>query len=215
MLMNPPHIENFLEACRMWPWADEDISIMQDGDIYIFGMAFFEHVHDIRGPEQCYSQAWLERKSEYWRYRAFSTLQHTRVREPVRASGSFTLENNGTMRFSMHEHAQNGVEILNFVRVCRHLNLLKQKLTEDEVGFFMQHGFRSLMSGLWLDKRQRTRKKLLAVDEKGKPISCYYDFGTEPLLIQEDEINQSIRQRRMIDIQRRQTAFRRLDKHDH
>lgn len=198
MLIDPPHIDDFLEACRMWPWADEDIIRMQDGDLYVFGMAFFEQVHDIRGVEHCYSQAWLERTKKCWRYEAFSTLQYSKARAPIKTSGTFTLTEDGTMCLASPGEARAPDVLADFVLVCRHLDLIKKTLSEDEKNFFMRHGFRALMSGLWLDKQQRTRKKLLAIDENGEPCSCHYDFGDEPLLIQEYEINQCINERRSI-----------------
>ena len=213
MLINPPHIEDFLQACRMWPWADEDIIQMQNGDLYIFGMAFFEQSHEIRGNEQCYSQASLVREPRCWRYRAFSTLQHNKAREPIKTNGTFSLNENGTMRLS-DKNARIASELTDFVRVCRHLDLVKKKLSEEQNFFFMRHGFRALMSGLWLDKQQRTRKKLLAIDENGEPFSCNYDFGEEPLLIQEHEINQSIKERQMFDLRRRQCTFETLRRKD-
>ncbi len=181
----------------MWPWADEDIIQMQDGDLYIFGMAFFEQAHNIRGIEHCYSQAWLEREKNFWRFRAFSTLQYSKARTPIKTSGRFTLNNNGTLCLDLTHKARATDVLADFVRVCRHLHLLKKKLTDDQKNFYLRHGFHALMSGLWLDKYQRTRKKLLAIDENGEPCSCHYDFGEEPLLIQENEINESIRERRM------------------
>ena len=204
MMTDPPHIEEFLEACRMWPWADEDIIQMQDGDLYVFGMAFFEQAHDVRGVEQCYCQACLQREKKCWRYHAFSTLQHTRPRMPIKTSGKFTLNKDGTMCLDPQCKSIATVMLTDFVRVCRHLHLVKMTLDEDQKTFFMRHGFHPLMSGLWLDKQQRTRKKLLAIDENGEPCSCHYDFGDEPLLIQDYEINQSIKDRQKHRLHRSQ-----------
>ena len=210
MLNESPHIEEFLEVCRMWPWADEDIIQMQDGDVYVFGMAFFEQVDDVRGIEHCYCQAWLVREKNCWRYQAFSTLQQSKARVPIKANGTFTLTDTGHMRLASMDKQYASNTLTDFMRVCRHLHLVKKSLSDDEKHFFMSYGFRALMSGLWLDKHQRTRKKLLAVDQNGEPCSCHYDFGDEPLLIQEDEINQSIKERRMFDLQRRQNSFQTL-----
>ena len=196
MLIDPPHIEDFLESCRMWPWAYEDIIQMQDGDLYVFGMAFFEQAHDVRGVEHCYIQAWLVREKKCWRYQAFSTLQLSKARAPIETSGTFTLTDDGTMCLAVPHKAHAAEVLADFMLACRHLDLVKKTLNEDEKNFFMRHGFRALMSGLWLDKHQRTRKKLLAIDDNGEPCSCHYDFGEEPLLIQENEINQLIKERR-------------------
>lgn len=195
MLTEPPQIEDFLEACRMWPWADEDILHMHNGDTYVFGMAFIKQVHNERGVEHCYSQAWLEREPTCWRYKAFSTLQQNRVRAPINTSGTFTLDADGIMHLDLPPGERASAVLSDFVRACRHLHLLKKRLTDDQKNFFMRHGFHALMRGLWLDKNQRTRKKLLAIDENGEPCACYYDFGDEPLLIQECEINRSIKDR--------------------
>ena len=208
------HIEEFLEACRMWPWADEDIIQMQDGDLYVFGMAFFEQLHDVRGLEHCYCQAWLVREKKCWRYRAFSTLQHTKKRTPINTSGTFTLNDNGNMCLSDSQNAHESVTLAQYIRACRHLHLVKKTLSEEQNSFFMYHGFRALMSGLWLDKQQRTRKKLLAIDENGAPLACHYDFGDEPLLIQRDEINESIKERQLFNLKRGQDTLEHLRNKD-
>lgn len=159
-------VYDLMTYCKMNKFFQRDIRDMKVGDTYFLGQYKESIPSNYTG--EFIAEAWIEKERGIYKFYGTWTFTTKEERPHIMTFGEFKIIKGGVIEF-----ADNMKGVREFALVCRYLDLIRRKMSVEELQMYSSAGTRPLLCGVWLDENYLGRRRHF---DKEKQSMCWLSY---------------------------------------
>lgn len=159
-------VYDLMTYCKMNKFFQRDIRDMKVGDTYFLG----QYKEPMPNNDSCdfIAEAWIEKERGVYKFYGTWTFSTKTKRPHIMTFGDFKIKKGGVIEF-----VDNMKGVKEFALVCRYLDLIRRRMSAEELQMYFSAGTRPLLSGVWLDENYLSRRRYF---NKEKQAMCWMNY---------------------------------------